>query len=156
MVQHVRILMTHPHTTNGKVGDQYVYGLREVYALASRLDSAVGDCKEAANSEDARDKYFLLPVHEFDSEIAAKMDSLEEDVLRRSRALSKKTKLAVDSLDKAKSCVAEKEKLKTQTQALAATAATLQGELLKLSSESQGRDERELGYLPGDSSNSPH
>lgn len=152
----MRILMTHPHTTNGKVGDQYVYGIREVYALASRLDSAVGDCKEAANSEDARDKYFLLPVHEFDSEIAAKMDSLEEDVLRRSRTLGKKTKLAADSLDRAKNCVAEKEKLKTQTQALAATAATLQGELLKLSFKTQGRDERELGYLPGDSSNSPH
>lgn len=147
--QHVRILLTHPHSSSGKVGEEYVYGIREVYALASRMDTAVADCKEAANSDDARDKYFLLPIHEFDSEIAAKMESLEEDVLSRSRALSKKTKNLISSMTRANTCVAEKQGFSKQLVSLGETCSSLKGELLTLTQGKSMGDVPQLGYLHG-------
>ena len=43
-----------------------MYGIRSVAAFAARLHSVVSDCAEAAGSNDARDKYFLTHVGDFD------------------------------------------------------------------------------------------
>lgn len=150
--QHVRILMTHPHATNGKIDEEFVYGIREIFALASRMDTAVGDCKEAANSQDARDKYFLLPVHEFEVEMAEKINSIEEDVLLRSRTLGNKTKQLIDSRPLAETCVSEKEEFKKRAEALEEETTALHASLLSDSLTPRGGSNPvQLGYLPGTS-----
>ncbi|KAL8451071.1 hypothetical protein Emag_002944 [Eimeria magna] len=151
--QRVRILMTHPHAANGKVGEGFVYGIREVYVLASRLDTAVSDCKEAANTDDARDKYFLIPIHEFDAEVAAKMESLDTDVSSRSRTLSRKTKDLASSMSRATTCVADKESFSKRLESQREASLSLKEKLLTLTSSTNPRDTPRLGYLPGKQNN---
>ena len=44
-----------------------LYGIQSVVVFADRLRSVVSDCAKAAQSSDARDKYFLSHVGEFES-----------------------------------------------------------------------------------------
>ncbi|KAL8429816.1 hypothetical protein ACSSS7_006314 [Eimeria intestinalis] len=147
--QTLRILMTHPHAANGKVGEGFVYGIREVYVLASRLDTAVSDCKEAANTEDASDKYFLIPIHEFDAEVADKMESLDNDVASRSRTLSRKTKDLSSSMSRATTCVAEKEGFSKRIESQREVSLSLREKVLSLTTSKNPGDMQTLGYLPG-------
>ncbi|KAL8424874.1 hypothetical protein Efla_002993 [Eimeria flavescens] len=153
--QHLRIVMTHPHSVYGKVGEEYLYGIREIFALASRIDTSVADCKEAANTDDARDKYFLLPIHEYDSELASKIESLDADVASRARTLSRKTKEITSSMTRANTCVVEKEDSSQRINTLSTASLSLKEELLGLTGAKHAGETPKLGYLPGDSVEMP-
>ena len=62
-----------------------MYGIRSVAAFADRLRTVVSDCERAAGSKDARDKYFLSHVENFDS-LPAKSLRSELPALEAARA----------------------------------------------------------------------
>lgn len=148
--QFLRILMTHPHETFGKVDETYLYGIREVYVMASTMESIVGDCKEAANSDDARDKYFFQPIREFDIKQGTKLDSLEKDVISRTRTLDEKVELLLKSVTKGKVCLSEKEDFKTNLQDIGPAIETVKLRQMELRDRRQSDDSRILlGFQPG-------
>eukprot|EP00920_Eleutheroschizon_duboscqi_P013503 GHVT01031743.1.p5 GENE.GHVT01031743.1~~GHVT01031743.1.p5 ORF type:complete len:156 (+),score=21.63 GHVT01031743.1:6871-7338(+) len=83
--------MLRPHPRLGKSGENFVYGVRELHVYANRLRSVVSDCREAANSDDARDKYFITYTAEFDPALATRVSTLGEDVASMGEALAAKT-----------------------------------------------------------------
>lgn len=141
--------MTHPHETYGKVDDNYLYGIREIYVMASTMESSVGDCKEAANSDDARDKYFFQPIHEFDVKEGTKLDSLERDVISRTRTLDTKVDLLLKSLGKGKVCLSEKEEFREKLQDLGSAAESIQLSHMQLKDGRQRDNHIILGFQPG-------
>merc|ERR1712224_110114 len=59
----IRMVEAHPaYATSGKLA----YGIREVKVYGSGLKTIVQDCGEASGSTDARDKWFLSAVTDFD------------------------------------------------------------------------------------------
>jgi len=62
----MRIRMTRTHPTLGNVDGHEVYGIRNVRVVASSARAVVQDCVEADGSPDARDKFFMMAVPEFD------------------------------------------------------------------------------------------
>jgi len=62
----VRLIMHEPHAIYGRFQGHVVYGITSVSLYASRLRSVVDACAIAGKSGDARDKYFLSYVGEFD------------------------------------------------------------------------------------------
>nr|CEL66590.1 TPA: LCCL domain-containing protein [Neospora caninum Liverpool] len=107
--QFIRIALLQPHSKNGKVGEKYVYGVRDVEVLANRLQTVVGDCREAANSADARDKYFVESTSAFDPTFADKISSIDDDVLDRTEALDKKAQELYSALPHTKACLSQKQ-----------------------------------------------
>lgn len=67
----IRLRMKEPHPVWGAAGGDFAYGVRAVRVVGSSASVVVQDCGEAAASEDARDKFFLVSVPEFDSSLAA-------------------------------------------------------------------------------------
>merc|ERR1712032_264907 len=61
-----RLIMHEPHAIYGKFQGRTVYGIKSVSLYASRLRSIVDSCANAGKSVDARDKYFMSYVGEFD------------------------------------------------------------------------------------------
>ncbi|KFG31289.1 F5/8 type C domain-containing protein [Toxoplasma gondii p89] len=90
--QFIQIRMLKPHPRLGKADDSFFYGIYEVHVYANRLGSAVSPCTQAANSDDARDKYFVEYVTSFNPVLADKITSMEEDVLLRQKGLNTKAK----------------------------------------------------------------
>jgi len=62
----LRIRMTLPHPTLGNSDGHAVYGIRDVRVLAASARAIVQDCAEAEDNTDARDKFFMVAVPEFD------------------------------------------------------------------------------------------
>lgn len=67
----IQLRMKEPHPVWGAAGGEFAYGVRAVRVVGSSAAVVVQDCGEAAASEDARDKFFLVSVPEFDSSLAA-------------------------------------------------------------------------------------
>lgn len=62
----VKIVMREPHAVEGRFQDHTIYGIKSIALYAPRLQAVVDRCAIAAKSIDARDKYFLAHVGEFD------------------------------------------------------------------------------------------
>jgi len=62
----MRIRMTRTHPTLGNVDGHAIYGIRNLRVVASSARVVVQDCVEAEGSPDARDKFFMVAVPEFD------------------------------------------------------------------------------------------
>ncbi|PFH37677.1 F5/8 type C domain-containing protein [Besnoitia besnoiti] len=126
--QVIRIALLQPHSKHGKVGDKYVYGIRGVEVLANRLQTVVGDCREAANSADARDKFFVESTSAFDPAFADKVSSMDYDVIDRTRALGKKTEELYTALPHAKTCVSQKKDYGERLKKAKAESSTIAGQ----------------------------
>lgn len=85
--QYLKIKMQKPHPRLGKHEEMYRYAIREIGIFANKLEPGIGDCREAANSDDTRDKYFIKYVTLFDKEFAKKAATLGEDVMAKKRSL---------------------------------------------------------------------
>lgn len=66
-----KVIMRKSHPLYGHAQGHALYGLASVAFYAPRLHTVVADCSETAKSTDARDKYFLSHVAEFDPSAAA-------------------------------------------------------------------------------------
>ena len=62
----IRVDMRKPHPLDGAFAGQAVYGIKSIALLAPRLEAALVDCSIASQSKDARDKYFMVSVSDFD------------------------------------------------------------------------------------------
>lgn len=62
----LKIEMLEASPTDGQLNGRSIFGISSVVALAPRLEPVLDDCAAAAKSADARDKYFLVSVAEFD------------------------------------------------------------------------------------------
>lgn len=62
----LRIRMTRPHPTLGSADGHALYGIKNVRVLAKSARFVVQDCGEAEDNTDARDKFFMSAVPEFD------------------------------------------------------------------------------------------
>ncbi|KAF7458590.1 F5/8 type C domain-containing protein [Cryptosporidium felis] len=83
----VQIVMEKPHPRYGKYSNKYLYGIREVELSTNNLRSVVSFCRDAALSKDARDKYFLNYVEDFNSKASNMVKSAAKDILTRTRNL---------------------------------------------------------------------
>ncbi|KAL7069268.1 hypothetical protein ACR3K2_02030 [Cryptosporidium serpentis] len=105
---HIRIIMEKPHPRYGKFSGKYLYGIREVEVLTNNLNSVITFCKDAATSSDARDKYFLNYVEEFNAKASDMVKSAARDVLSRTRnlgSLSDRMNILLPSVEE---CYSEK------------------------------------------------
>ena len=109
--------MTKPHPRLGKVGDKFVYGIRQVQVLSDGLQSGVGDCREAANSDDARDKYFVEYSSEFDPALAETIGSMEDDVHALIQQVNVKAKTLEGAFPQLESCLNDKKGFSGRLQA---------------------------------------
>ena len=109
--------MTKPHQRLGKVGDKFVYGIRQVQVLNNGLQSAVGDCREAANSDDARDKYLVEYSSEFDPALAETIGSMEDDVHALIQQVNVKAKTLEAAFPQLESCLNDKKGFSGRLQA---------------------------------------
>jgi len=67
----LRIRMTKTHSTLGTVDGHAMYGIKNIRVVASSARVVVQDCLEAEGSPDARDKFFMVAVPEFDPTAAS-------------------------------------------------------------------------------------
>merc|ERR1712087_20026 len=67
----VRVDMKTPHPLHKTASGQPVYGIKSLAVLAPRLDIALDDCAAAAQSKDARDKYFPVSASHFEPAASA-------------------------------------------------------------------------------------
>lgn len=72
--RHVRIAMKATHPTMGKYNTHMLYGIQNLKLTSRGLFPTVQKCAEAAKTPDARDKWFLVEVTEFNPCKNPKMD----------------------------------------------------------------------------------
>jgi len=64
--EQIRVRMQEPHPVWGVVDGHSVYGIKHIEVAAAVLSMIVRDCVEAEDNIDARDKFFMVAVPEFD------------------------------------------------------------------------------------------
>ncbi|KAK2196587.1 bifunctional Ricin B [Babesia duncani] len=104
----LRIVMLKPHYIFGKAPGGFLYGIREIQLLASNMQTVVGDCKAAANSNDARDKYFVAYVGTFDSDLSKRITSMESQLHDDTNSIMEHVANLRERLDETTSCFQEK------------------------------------------------
>jgi len=62
----VRLDMKGPSPSIGAASDRPAYGIKSVVLLSPRLQASLGECADVSQSKDARDKYFAIPVSDFE------------------------------------------------------------------------------------------
>jgi len=62
----VRLDMKEPSPSTGVAADHPAYGIKSVVLLSPRFRGSLGECADVSQSKDARDKYFAIPVSDFD------------------------------------------------------------------------------------------
>ncbi|XP_026193943.1 uncharacterized protein LOC34617699 [Cyclospora cayetanensis] len=151
--QYIRILMQKPHPRLGKREEKYRYAIKELGIFASKLEPGIGNCRDAANSDDARDKYFVSYVSTFDSEFAKKIPALGKDVIAKRRSLEVLSGKIEELFPDMETCRDEKGQ---QSQHLASLSTTV-GQLLS-SYEKATEGARIVGVdtvIPGDTEEHP-
>ncbi|KAL8455770.1 hypothetical protein Emag_000344 [Eimeria magna] len=106
--QYLRINMRRPHPRLGKHEDMYRYAIKEISVFASKLEPGIGDCREAANSDDARDKYFIVYVSSFDSEFAKKVATLGTDLIAKRKSVEDASGMLEELFPDMSTCLEEK------------------------------------------------
>jgi len=71
----VRVDMKKPHPLHKTASGQPVYGIKSLTVLARRLDITLDDCAAAAQSKDARDKYFPVSASDFEPAASASLQA---------------------------------------------------------------------------------
>ncbi|ORM41917.1 uncharacterized protein BXIN_0474 [Babesia sp. Xinjiang] len=104
----LRIVMMRPHHSMGKVEGGYVYGIRELEVLTSNLETVVGDCRAAANTEDARDKYFVSYVSAFEPALANDIKNMENEIHGITGEVMNDMAALNDTLEETDSCMEDK------------------------------------------------
>ncbi|CDJ65295.1 hypothetical protein, conserved [Eimeria necatrix] len=123
--QYVRIKMQRPHPRLGKYEEKYRYAIKEINIFAGKLEPAVGDCREAASSDDARDKYFIYYVSGFDEDFARKTTTLGVDVIAKRKSLEEISGKLEELFAEMDDCREEKIQQRQRIKALRATAGRL-------------------------------
>ncbi|UKK02164.2 hypothetical protein MACK_001519 [Theileria orientalis] len=105
----LRVVMMRPHYLHGVVSGGYVYGIRDLSVLSNNLITVVGDCRAAANSADARDKYFVSYVSAFEPIMSRKITSMENNLHAVIADVSDEMNRLKESLEESASCMDEKQ-----------------------------------------------
>jgi hypothetical protein len=66
-VSGVRVIMQAPHPVYGKISGHSVYGISTFSVKTTSVKTVLDDCSSAAESKDARDKYFLSYTSDYDA-----------------------------------------------------------------------------------------
>lgn len=143
----VRIRMQRPHPRLGKVEEKYRYAIKEISILANKLESAIGDCRESANSDDARDKYFISYVTGVDPAFVQKTAKLGVDVIAKMKNLQQLAANVEERFTEMEECRDDKKQQKQHI-------ATLRHDAGRLLSSFQTATEKPKAYsvhqlLPG-------
>lgn len=81
----VRVKMMKPHPRLSLHEGHFRYGIREINIFANKLEPGVAECTNAANSDDARDKYFVEYVSMPDRRMLEFAPSLANGVMQKKR-----------------------------------------------------------------------
>lgn len=77
----LKIVMSESHSMHGKLDGHTVFGIRTIAISAAKMHAILEDCSVAAQSADARDKYFPVSVSDYSpqhsSALKAGMPSLD-------------------------------------------------------------------------------
>ncbi|KAK1932758.1 LCCL domain containing protein [Babesia divergens] len=104
----LKIVLLRPHHSMGKVQGGFVYGIREMEVLTSNLQTVVGDCRAAANSADARDKYFVSYVSSFQPQLAHEIKTMEDDIHGITGEIMDEMAKLTETVDDTDSCMQDK------------------------------------------------
>ncbi|KAK1444639.1 LCCL domain containing protein [Babesia gibsoni] len=104
----LRLVMLRPHHSMGKIPDGFIYGIREMEVLTSNLQTVVGDCRAAANTSDARDKYFVSYVSTFQPKLANEIKNMENEIHGLTGEIMDEMESLTESVDNSDSCMQEK------------------------------------------------
>ncbi|PFH35910.1 F5/8 type C domain-containing protein [Besnoitia besnoiti] len=155
LAQFIEIRMLKPHPRLGKSDENLFYGIYEVHVYANRLGSAVAPCAEAANSDDARDKYFVEYVTSFNPSLADKITSMESGVLLRQKALNSKAKELEALFPDMEACRSDKLQFAERMKRAAERAGKIFGEFKSAAGAERLRKNVLSGMKAGDSASSP-
>ncbi|KAH7650306.1 hypothetical protein FG379_003378 [Cryptosporidium bovis] len=147
----IQIVMEKPHPRYGKYSDKYLYGIREIELTTSNLRSVVTFCGDAAVTKDARDKYFLNYVEEFNTKASETVKSAARDILLRTRnlgVLNDKINTLLPSIDE---CFSDKKDYVTRLEDYISDAKQLKKGLGAVKKEVQVG----VGHEAGDEPNFP-
>ncbi|GAW82718.1 LCCL domain-containing protein [Plasmodium gonderi] len=155
--RYIKISMIKPHPKHGEMGEQFLYGIRSIEVQANNLETVLRYCRDAANSDDARDKYFVEYITEFDQELTNKLINLEDDVSKNVNSISEKLSKLEELLPNIETCLQEKKEYDEELKVSKEKANELNEKLSSLASVNliHDNDLLKLGMLPGDSSSYP-
>ncbi|CAD2110869.1 LCCL domain-containing protein [Plasmodium vinckei] len=155
--RYIKISMVKPHPKHGEMDGQFLYGIRSIEVQANNLESVLNFCRDAANSDDARDKYFIEYISEFDKNLSSKLINLEDDVSKNVSSISDKLSKLEEVLPNIETCLNEKKEYDTKLKASMEQVIGLNDKITSLESVDliHSNDLLRLGISPGDSSSYP-
>ncbi|CRH01558.1 LCCL domain-containing protein, putative [Plasmodium relictum] len=155
--RYIKISMIKPHPNHGKMEDQFLYGIRSIEVQANNLETVIGYCRDVANSDDARDKYFVEYITEFDKDLTNKLINIEDDVAKNVNSISDNLSKLEELLPNIETCLHEKKGYDEELKESKEKANELNNKLSSLVSVNliNDNDLLKLGMFPGDSSSYP-
>ncbi|CRG94563.1 LCCL domain-containing protein, putative [Plasmodium gallinaceum] len=155
--RYIKISMIKPHPNHGKMEDQFLYGIRSIEVQANNLETVIEYCRDAANSDDARDKYFVEYITEFDKDLTNKLINIEDDVSKNVNSISNNLSKLEELLPSIETCLQEKKGYDEELKEFKEKANELNDKLSSLVSVNSVHDNDllKLGIFPGDSSSYP-
>ncbi|VWU49342.1 LCCL domain-containing protein [Hepatocystis sp. ex Piliocolobus tephrosceles] len=153
----IKISMIKTHPIHGEMGDQFLYGIRSIEVQANNLETVLNFCRDAANSDDSRDKYFIEYITEFNEELTNKLINMEEDVSKSVNSISNNLTKLEELLPNIENCLEEKKSYDEKLTISNEKANTLNDKLSSIVSIDlmHDKDLIRLGMVPGDSFSYP-